>query len=54
MSCGTKVIAKGNVQALKNKWRGGWHRVVVLGNHKQEFMELARLMGLRAIDEGSL
>ena len=35
MACGTKVIAKGNVQALKSKWGGGWHRVVVLGNHKQ-------------------
>lgn len=50
-ACATKVIAKANVQQIKRRWGGGWHRVLFLGNHKQEFIEVAKLLGLKIVDE---
>ncbi|MGC9226637.1 hypothetical protein [Caldivirga sp.] len=50
-ACGTKVIAKGNVKALAGKWGAGWHRVPLLGNHKDELKKMAKIMGFKTIEE---
>uniref|UniRef100_UPI0025BB0483 hypothetical protein n=1 Tax=Caldivirga sp. UBA161 TaxID=1915569 RepID=UPI0025BB0483 len=50
-ACGTKVIAKANVKALAGKWGAGWHRVLLLGNHRDELMKMAKLMGFKVIEE---
>lgn len=50
-ACGTKVIAKSNVKVLARRWGAGWHRVPLLGNHREELMEFAKLMGFKVIEE---
>jgi len=50
-ACGTKVIAKSNVKTLARKWGAGWHRVPLLGNHKEELKEMAKLLNLKVIEE---
>ena len=50
-ACGTKVIAKANVKALARKWGGPWHRVPILGNHRDDFKNMAKLMGFKVVEE---
>ncbi|ABW01481.1 hypothetical protein [Caldivirga maquilingensis] len=50
-ACGTKVIAKANVKALSVKWGAGWHRVPLLGDHRDELKKMAKLMGFKVIEE---
>jgi len=52
-ACSNKIVGKTNVSSIVKKWpwRTGWHRVVVYGNYRKEFKELARLLKLRVIEE---
>ncbi|MGC8601807.1 MAG: hypothetical protein ACP5GO_04965 [Thermoprotei archaeon] len=52
-ACGTKVIGKTDVSSLAKKWANGWHRVVLLGDHRQAISEFAKLMGFEVINEDS-
>lgn len=52
-SCATKLIGKTNTKAiLKNwRWRAGWHRVVFYGDWREEIKDLAKLLGLKVLEE---
>ena len=50
-ACGTKVIGRSDVKAIARNWRSGWHRVVLLGDHRDEVNEFGRLLGLKVINE---
>lgn len=50
-ACGTKVIAKADVKNLARRWGGPWHRVIILGNHREDYEKIAKLMGLKVINE---
>ncbi|MGC8570004.1 MAG: fucose isomerase [Caldivirga sp.] len=52
-ACATKLVAKANVEALAKNWvwRAGWHRVVFYGDWRGDLKILARLLGLRIIEE---
>lgn len=52
-ACATKLVARGNVRAAAANWRarGGWHRVILYGDHSVELEEFAALLGLRAVRE---
>ena len=52
-ACSNKIVGKINVSSIVRKWpwRTGWHRIVIYGNHRNEFMELARLLKLKVIEE---
>jgi len=52
-ACSNKLVAKANVRRIVLNWRrrSGWHRVVFLGDYRDEFINVARLMGLRVVEE---
>ncbi|WP_291766059.1 hypothetical protein [Caldivirga sp. UBA161] len=52
-ACATKLVAKANVEALARNWvwRAGWHRVVFYGDWREDLKVMARLLGLRVIEE---
>ncbi|WP_069806622.1 fucose isomerase [Vulcanisaeta thermophila] len=52
-ACATKLVASGNARAVVGnwRWRGGWHRVVLYGDHREELAEFAQLLGLGVIYE---
>ncbi len=52
-ACATKLVAKTNVEALARNWvwRAGWHRVVFYGDWREDLKVMARLLGLRVIEE---
>ena len=52
-ACSNKLVAKANVRRIVLNWRrrSGWHRVVFLGDYRDEFINVARLMSLRVVEE---
>lgn len=52
-ACATKLVAKTNVEALARNWvwRAGWHRVVFYGDWREDLKVMARLLGLRILEE---
>jgi len=52
-ACSNKLVAKTNVRNIVLNWRrrSGWHRVVFLGDHREAFINAARLLGLRVLEE---
>ncbi|GGP20864.1 hypothetical protein GCM10007981_10660 [Thermocladium modestius] len=52
-ACATKLVARGDVRAAAGNWRsrGGWHRVILYGDHSAELEEFAALLGLRVVRE---
>lgn len=52
-ACGTKVIASAPVRTLARKWGHGWHRVLLLGDHRDSISEFSKLLGLKVINEDS-
>ncbi|MGB9759655.1 MAG: L-arabinose isomerase family protein [Thermoproteota archaeon] len=54
-ACRTKVAAEANVNLILNNWNReadfGWHRVSVVGNFREKFVDIARLLGFRVIEE---
>ena len=52
-ACRTKVAAKANVNAIIERWEAsfGWHRVSVVGDYREDFIDLAKLLGFRVIEE---
>jgi len=52
-ACSNKLVAKANVRRIVLNWRrrSGWHRVVFLGDYRDEFINVARLMGLRVEED---
>jgi len=52
-ACRTKVAAEANVDAILERWEPsfGWHRVSVVGDYRNDFIDLARLLGFRVIEE---
>lgn len=51
--CATALKIKANAKAIAGKfrWRAGWHRVLFYGDHREEFGELATLLGLKTVIE---
>ena len=56
-ACRTKVAAEANANLILNNWNGeadfGWHRVSVVGNFRERFTDIARLLGFKVIEEDS-
>jgi len=50
-ACGTKVIAGSDVKSISAKWKSGWHRVLLLGDHRDKVNEFGRIMGFTVINE---
>jgi len=52
-ACSNKLVAKANVRRIVSNWRrkSGWHRVVFMGDYREEFINIARLLGLKVIEE---
>ncbi len=52
-ACSNKLVAKTDVHKIVLNWkrRSGWHRVVFFGNYRDEFINVARLLGLKIIEE---
>lgn len=52
-ACSNKLVAKTNVRNIVLNWtrRSGWHRVVFLGDHREAFINAAKLLGLKIIEE---
>jgi hypothetical protein len=54
-ACRTKVAAEANANLILNNWNRevdfGWHRVSVVGNFREKFVDIARLLGFKVIEE---
>lgn len=52
-ACSNKIVAKAEVKKISSNWqrRGGWHRVVFLGDYREHFINAAKLLGLRVLEE---
>lgn len=52
-ACSNKIVGKTNTRSIVRKWfwKTGWHRVVIYGDYRREFRELATLLGLKVIEE---
>ena len=52
--CHTKLAAESNVRSIMKNWNMdifGWHRVTVYGDWRDKLMNLARMKGMRIIEE---
>jgi len=52
-ACGNKLVAKTSTKKIVLNWkrRSGWHRVIFLGDHREEFINAARLLRLKTLEE---
>ena len=54
-ACRTKVAVETNAYSILENWNRkvdfGWHRVTVVGDYRREFISVARLLGLKVIEE---
>ncbi|MEM0005168.1 MAG: hypothetical protein QXE10_06095 [Desulfurococcaceae archaeon] len=52
-ACSNKLVASTNVRKIVLNWkrRSGWHRVLFIGDYREEFINAARLLGLRVLEE---
>jgi len=52
-ACSNKLVASANVRRIVLNWkhRSGWHRVLFIGDYRDEFINAARLLGLRVLEE---
>lgn len=52
-ACSTKIVGETNAEALTEnwRWRSGWHRVAFYGDWREEFTDIAHLLGLEVQEE---
>lgn len=50
-ACATKLVARTNTRAIKNRWVGPWHRVVFFEDLVDDLRDLAALLGFRVYEE---
>jgi len=54
-ACRTKVAVETNAYSILENWNRevdfGWHRVTVVGDYRRDFISVARLLGLKVIEE---
>ncbi|MET1160403.1 MAG: fucose isomerase [Thermoprotei archaeon] len=52
-ACSNKLVAKADTYKIVRRWnrRSGWHRVIFIGDYREEFINAARLLRLKVIEE---
>jgi len=52
-ACSVKLVCEANVEAIIENWywRAGWHRVLFYGDWREDLKNLAKLLGLKVIEE---
>ncbi|MGC9175363.1 MAG: hypothetical protein ACP5GO_05910 [Thermoprotei archaeon] len=54
-ACRTKLAVKADAKAILTNWNKGadfgWHRITVYGDHREDFINFATLLGMKVVEE---